>query len=235
MRVTLLILSLLSLTEAFVTPKQALLASPLQTVSAFSTPATTLFALDENNADNEIDQFAGLSLPSVAASTAAFWSLSASMAEAAGPDWGIFEGRTLSLLHPAMMLGMLGLSVSTALLGFNWRRQRTIGDEISDIKKRLPSLDGAKTVSEAIANAKAAESVDSALVSKLEAALPIQKEIDELTAERKTLSQGNNRDRHYSQGATLAFLGTAFAIEVRKHNMFFIIYIYIYIFLEMVH
>lgn len=233
MRVTLLLLSLLSLTEAFVAPKQALLTAPR--MSAFSAPTTALFALDENNADHENDPFSGLSLPSVAASTAAFWSLSASMAGAAGPDWGIFEGRTLSLLHPAMMLGMLGLSVSTALLGFNWRRQRTIGDEISDMKKRLPSLDGAKTVSEAIANAKAAESVDSALVSKLEAALPVQKEIDELTSERKALSQGNNRERHWNQGATLAFIGTAFAIEVRKTLDYFHLVSLLIFFLVTVH
>lgn len=212
MRVAVVILSLLSLAEAFVAPKQAF-TSPLA-VSTFSpAPATALFAAD-NDSENE----SSLSLPSVATTTAAFWSLTATMASAAGPDWGIFEGRTLSLLHPFMMLGMLGLSVSTALLGFNWRRQRTIGDEISEIKKRLPDLGGAKTVSEAIAAAKAAETVDSALVSKLEAALPVQEEIDSLTAERKDLSQGNNRDRHFNQGALLAFIGTAFAIEVRTNE-----------------
>jgi hypothetical protein len=36
---------------------------------------------------------------------------------------GLFEGKTGSLLHPVAMLGMLALSVSTALLGFDWRRQ----------------------------------------------------------------------------------------------------------------
>lgn len=40
-------------------------------------------------------------------------------ASAAGPDWGIFEGRTLSILHPAMMAGMFLFSISTALLGFS--------------------------------------------------------------------------------------------------------------------
>ena len=157
-----------------------------------------------------------LSLPSVATSTAAFWSLTATVASAAGPDWGIFEGRTGSLLHPITMLGLLALSISTAILGFNWRRQRTIGDEISALKKTLPDLGGAKSVSEALEAVKAAETVDSAMVNKLQAAIPIQSEIDALTAERKELSQGNNRDKHFSQGALLAFLGTAFAIEVRS-------------------
>ena len=204
MRVVVL-LSLCALAQAFVTPKSAFTAP-----HTVSTP-TALFAEIEDS-DNDFS----LSLPSVATSTAAFWSLTATVASAAGPDWGIFEGRTGSLLHPITMLGLLALSISTAILGFNWRRQRTIGDEISALKKTLPDLGGAKSVSEALEAVKAAETVDSAMVNKLQAAIPIQSEIDALTAERKELSQGNNRDKHFSQGALLAFLGTAFAIEVRS-------------------
>jgi len=218
MRAALVILSFLSLTEAFVAPKQAFVASPAIATSFSTAPATTaLFAAaePEYNSNEEMKGLSMENLSSVATSTAAFWSLTTTMASAAGPDWGIFEGRTLSLLHPVVMIGMLGLSVSTAILGFNWRRQRTIGDEIKDIKKKLPDLGSATTVQEAIKAAKAEESVDMALVSKLEAALPIQAEVDALTAERKELSKGDNRDKHFSQGATLAFLGTAFAIEVR--------------------
>ena len=47
---------------------------------------------------------------------------------------------------------------------------------------------------------------------------PVQEQIDSLTAEPKDLSQGNNRDRHFNQGALLAFIGTAFAIEVRTNE-----------------
>lgn len=131
---------------------------------------------------------------------------------AAGPDWGIFEGKTLSLLHPAMMAGMLGLSVSTALLGFDWRRQRTIGSEISDLKKTLPDLGGASSVAEAISAAEASE--DSVLVAKLKAAMPIEAQMKELQDERKTLSAKDSKDKHFKQGSLLAFLGTVFAIEV---------------------
>lgn len=205
MRVVVVLLSLLSLTQAFVAPKSAAFSASASTVSTSS--PTSLFAEPEDENDFSI------SLPSLAASTVAFWSLTATVASAAGPDWGIFEGRTGSLLHPITMLGLLAFSISTALLGFNWRRQRTIGDEISAIKKTLPDLGGAKTVSEAMETVKAAETVDTAMINRLQAALPIQAEIDALTAERKELSQGNNRDRHYSQGALLAFIGTAFAIE----------------------
>lgn len=203
----LILLSLCALAQAFVTPKGAIASQ--HGVSSTST-STVLFAEIEDS-----DNGFSVSIPSVATATAAFWSLSATVASAAGPDWGIFEGRTGSLLHPITMFGLLALSVSTALLGFNWRRQRTIGDEISALKKTLPDLGGAKTVSEALEAVKASEEVDSSMVNSLQAALPIQSEIDALTAERKELSQGNNREKHFNQGALLAFLGTSFAIEVR--------------------
>ena len=143
-----------------------------------------------------------------------FWALSSSMAGAAGPDWGLFEGKTGSLLHPVMMFALVGGSVYTALLGFQWRRQRTIGDEIKALKKEMPSFSGS-SLSEAIAEAKSAESVDIALVASLEKALPLQAQLDELDAERKELVALGPRDKHFNNGALIAFLGTSFAIEVR--------------------
>lgn len=123
--------------------------------------------------------------------------------------------RTGSMLHPIAMGSMFLLSLSTGILGLQWRRQRTIGDEITALKKTLPDLGGAKSVSEAIAAAESAEdtSVEAANLSALKAALPVQKEIDDLAAERKELSSKGLRDQHFSQGALLAFIGTAFAIE----------------------
>jgi len=134
-------------------------------------------------------------------------------ANAAGPDWGIFEGRTLSLLHPAMMGGTFLLSCSAAVKGFQYRRQRTIGDDISALKKTLPKLVGAPNLKAAIAQAEEGETPDTALVAKLKAALPIQGEIDALLAERKDLAKKGLRESHYAQGSLLAFIGTAFAIE----------------------
>lgn len=148
------------------------------------------------------------------ATTAGLWAAMADISSAAGPDWGIFEGRTLSLLHPLTMGSLLLFSLYTALLGFQWRRQRTMGDEISALKKSLPDLGSSKTVSEALAAAKAEESPDAAKIAKLTAALPVEQQIKDLTTERKDLAAANPRDQHYSQGALLAFLGTAFAIEV---------------------
>merc|ERR1712157_453437 len=114
-----------------------------------------------------------------------------------------------SLLHPLSMFGMVALRISTGLKGFAWRRQRTIGEEISQLKKLIPKYEGGSLL-EGIAAADAAE--DIALHNKLKAALPIQKEIDDLVAERKELSNQGNKDKHFNQGAILAFIGTTMAI-----------------------
>ncbi len=194
-----------------------LLLSCATMVNAFTPPAQLTHRASSNRVevmmvkgDDEESRASNLSPMPLAA--AAFWALTSSSAMAAGPDWGIFEGKTLSLLHPAMMAGMLGLSVSTALLGFDWRRQRTIGDDISALKKQLPDLGGASSVSQAIAAAKAAE--DTVLVAKLQGSLPVEAQIKDLQTERKTLSEKGPRDKHFSQGSLLAFIGTLFAIEV---------------------
>lgn len=130
---------------------------------------------------------------------------------APSPDWGLFEGKTGSLLHPVMMGSMFVFSLSTALKGFQYRRQRTMGDEIKALKNTLPNLGGASNLSSAITAAQEAE--DSSLVAQLQGAMPIQKEIDALVQERKDLSGMGLRDKHFSQGAILAFIGTSFAIE----------------------
>lgn len=142
----------------------------------------------------------------------ALLALTPEVAQAApSPDWGVFEGKTGSILHPVMMGSMFLFSLSTAWKGFQYRRQRTMGDEIKELKRTLPSLGGASSLSDAIASAQEAE--DFSLASKLQGAMPIQQEIDTLVAERKNLSSLNLRDGHYSQGALLAFIGTSFAIE----------------------
>lgn len=210
MRLVLVFLSILSLADAFVAP-QCGFAMRCAVSSGASMKPTILFA-EKEDSDKEFS----LDLPSVASTSAAFWTLTSTMANAAGPDWGIFEGKTLSLLHPVMMLSMLGLSVWTALLGFQWRRQRTIGDDLKALKKQIPDLQGAENVQAAITAARAAETPDTSYISKLEMALPVEEELKRLEAERKDLVQKNPRDRHFSQGALLAAIGTIFAIEVRS-------------------
>jgi len=180
--------------------------------SSFSKAASASLLYSSVNNDNDVETSSNDFMTSAQALSTAATSavlLFPSIASAAGPDWGLFEGKTGSLLHPVSMFGMVALSISAGLKGFAWRRQRTMGDEISELKKLIPAYEG-KTLSEGIASAEAAE--ESALVSKLKAAMPIQKEIDELVAERKELASQGNRDTHFSQGALLAFIGTTMAI-----------------------
>ena len=42
--------------------------------------------------------------------------MSPEVTNAAGPDWGLFEGKTGSLLHPIMMFAMATYTLSTALV-----------------------------------------------------------------------------------------------------------------------
>lgn len=188
--------------------------------------ATHLAAVDSHEFD-AIESFDPLNLSSedesppsnnraAAIAAAAMMMVSSPLsASAAGPDWGIFEGRSLSLLHPIMMASMAIFSVSTALLGFQWRRQRTLGDEISALKKTMPNLNGASSLKEALAAAEGAESgVDASYVASLKAALPTESQVAELTKERKDLASAGPRDKHFNQGSLLFFLGITFAIEV---------------------
>jgi len=137
--------------------------------------------------------------------------LASAPAVAAGPDWGLFEGKTGSLLHPVMMASLFVYSCYTAYLGFQWRRQRTMGAEISDLQKQLPisSLSG---IEEEMTKMKNGEESQFTL-SQLQAAIPLAQQVADLQAERKELSQKGPKDQHFAQGALLAFLGTAFAIE----------------------
>ena len=152
----------------------------------------------------------------VVMAAATVWGTTAQVVLADSPDWGIFEGRTGSLLHPIAMGSMFLYSLYTAFLGFQWRRQRTLGDEISALKKSIPNLDGADSLSAALASAK--ESNDLYKVNALTSALEIEAQVNSLVAERKSLAEAGPRDKHFQQGAFLAFIGTVFAIEVSWIN-----------------
>jgi len=60
-------------------------------------------------------------------------------AAAAGGTYGILEGRTAALVHPAMNFFLLGSSVYAAVLGWNWRRSRELGEEIRALKAAQPA------------------------------------------------------------------------------------------------
>ena len=213
---TVLTLFFLATSSAFTVAPQSRLVShsvafsPVRSLNSHKKTFESEASFDPLNLANQ-KQEVGASRRAVA--SAAFLAVLTGLpgvSSADGPDWGIFEGKTASLLHPLVMGSMFLFQVNTAIKGFNWRRQRTIGDDIAALKKQLPALpEGAATLNQAIDMGTEAGTD----VSAYKAALEIESQISALTAERKELSTQNNRDTHYNQGAILAFIGTLFAIE----------------------
>lgn len=66
--------------------------------------------------------------------------LHADAAFAKDGEYGILEGRTAALLHPAIMLTLFVATLYAGYLGYQWKRTREIGDEIRDLKKQLPAV-----------------------------------------------------------------------------------------------
>ena len=77
----------------------------------------------------------------IAAGTALTWLGATGRAWAVDREYGILEGATISLVHPAVMLGLFGATVYAGWLGWQWRRLREVGNEIRDLKKQLPKPD----------------------------------------------------------------------------------------------
>lgn len=54
-----------------------------------------------------------------------------------GGEFGILEGRTLALIHPIVMGGLFFYTLWAGYLGWQWRRVRTIQDEINQLKAQV--------------------------------------------------------------------------------------------------
>jgi hypothetical protein len=126
MKVSFSIVPLLAAVDAFTLP-----SVNRASIVSQSNGFVRIVRFSHSTDDNQNDSFE-LEPPSVGIAkpfnplpplTAASIIFSSNAAFADSPDWGLFEGRTGSILHPIMMIGMLVLSISTALLGFDWRRQ----------------------------------------------------------------------------------------------------------------
>lgn len=61
--------------------------------------------------------------------------------QAAGGEFGLLEGRTAALVHPAMMFFLFGASAYAGYLGLQWRRTRDLAGEIKALKEQLPAPD----------------------------------------------------------------------------------------------
>ncbi len=119
---------------------------------------------------------------------------------AKGGEFGIFEGRIVSLAHPTVMVVLYTASAFAAFTGFQWRRLREIGNQINGLKDERKRC-ALSAEQEAAGASPSAEYV--ALSAK----------IDELTATRKELASDDLRQKHYQVGSVILGLGTAFAIE----------------------
>ena len=76
-------------------------------------------------------------------------------------EFGLLEGRTASLVHPALMLLLFASTCYTGWLGWQWRRTRELGNEIRELKKQLPAVaeDGTRPASPVAAMIEEAEAV----------------------------------------------------------------------------
>eukprot|EP00775_Hariotina_reticulata_P003627 gene3627-3889_t len=121
-----------------------------------------------------------------------------SSAMATGGEFGLLEGRSVALLHPLVM-GVLFVATGYAgYLGWQWRRVRTVGDEIKALKAQLP---------------KVAVAAGDAAASSPPPPSPLSQQIEALEKERKDLVAGGYRDKHFWWGSILLGGGVLIAVE----------------------
>ncbi|XP_020414058.1 uncharacterized protein LOC18784560 isoform X1 [Prunus persica] len=109
---------------------------------------------------------------------------------AVGGEFGILEGRTFALIHPIAMGGLFVFTLWTGYLGWQWRRVRTIQNEINELKKQVkptPVTPEGTPVEEPPS--------------------PFALKIQQLSEERKELVKGSYRDRHFNAGSILLAFG----------------------------
>lgn len=130
-------------------------------------------------------------------------------AMAKGGEYGIGEGRIVSLLHPAVMGVCFVVSLGAAYTGFQWRRIRELQGEVAELKAALKTPEAALAAISAEPTPAEAARADS-LRAEVKA---LQADIDAKAATRKDLVGMDFRDRHWALGSLLLGLGTSFAIE----------------------
>lgn len=123
---------------------------------------------------------------------------------AVGGQFGILEGRSFALIHPIVMGGLFMYTLYAGYLGWQWRRVRTIQDEINELKKQ---------VKKPVAVTPDGTPVDDDDQSQSSIPTsPVEAKIQQLTEERKELIKGSYRDKHYNAGSLLLGFGVFEAI-----------------------
>ncbi|KAI4355281.1 hypothetical protein L6164_004070 [Bauhinia variegata] len=154
---------------------------------------------DSSNPPKFLDQKVNAAFKSASFSLTAFtlpFLLEHEDALAAGGELGILEGRTCALVHPIVMGSLFFFTLWTGYLGWQWRRVRTIQDEINELKKQEKS----KPATSEGTTVDAPPSAD------------VEVKIQQLTEERKELLKGSFRDRHYNAASILLGLGVLDAV-----------------------
>lgn len=111
---------------------------------------------------------------------------------AVGGEFGILEGRTFALIHPIVMGSLFFYTLWAGYLGWQWRRVRTIQNEINELKKQVRPV---------------AVTPEGSPPAEAPPPSPIEAKIQQLTEERKELIKGSFRDRHFNAGSILLGFG----------------------------
>ncbi|OMP08640.1 hypothetical protein COLO4_06257 [Corchorus olitorius] len=114
---------------------------------------------------------------------------------AVGGEFGILEGRSFALIHPIVMGGLFLYTLWAGYLGWQWRRVRTIQNEINELKKQVKPA-------AVTPEGKPVEAPPS----------PVELKIQQLSEERKELLKGSFRDRHFNAGSILLGFGVLEAV-----------------------
>lgn len=123
---------------------------------------------------------------------------------AVGGQFGILEGRTFALIHPAVMSGLFVYTLWAGYLGWQWRRVRTIQDEINQLKKQVQVKPPPPVAVTPEGNTAAAQPPPPPS--------PVELKIQQLSEERKELIKGSFRDRHFNAGSILLGFGVFEAV-----------------------
>jgi len=148
-------------------------------------------------------------------------------------EYGIFAGRTASMLHPVTMFALFATSVYSGYLGLQWRRLRGLSDEIKALSSQLPLLssgpakypvsDMIAAINVEIATLQSATELPTANgaqrlaalqkdVTLLKGASEVDAKIKALTDTRKSLQTANLRDKHWATGSWLLGAGVTVSL-----------------------
>ena len=144
---------------------------------------------------------------------------------AAASDYGIFAGRSASMLHPITMFLLFGTTLYSGFLGLQWRRLRGLSDEIKVLQQQAPRLSSGlatfplsaavKAIDEKLKSAEPAEQAtltqDLAKL-KTSTAAELDAKIEELKATRSSLQKADLKTKHESTGSVLLSVGVTVSL-----------------------